>query len=146
MPKWTWHAFEDLTPTLLYDILQLRELVFTIGQNCNEPDMDDMDKTALHFTGHDNGRLIACLRAYESGNKIKIGRIVVHPDYQGKGLGREMMQIAIPYLQNNHPLKPLEMSAQYHLEKFYQSLGFETVSDVYIEAGIQHVRMTHTTH
>lgn len=138
----SWQKFNDLTPSQLYDILQLREEVFTFGQECDEQDMDGVDKVALHCTVYEGETLIACLRAYEVDDLIKIGRIVVRPSHQGKGVGREMMQQAIPYLQKLYPGKKLEMSAQYHLEKFYQSLGFTTISDVYIEAKIQHVRMS----
>lgn len=141
MITWQWFQFNELTPTQLYDILQLRELVFTFGQKCNEADMDDIDRTALHFTAYTESTLTAYLRVYQNDEKIKMGRIVVHPYHQGKGLGREMMLRAIPHLQQQFPDKTIEMSAQYYLEKFYQSLGFKTVSDVYMEAGIKHVRM-----
>lgn len=136
-----WHKFNDLTAAQMYDILQLRELVFTIGQHCNECDMDDVDRTALHYTLYSQGRLIAYLRAYQVDDKLKLGRIVVHPDSQGKGLGREMMLDVLAYLGKEFHGKVIEMSAQYYLEKFYQSLGFETISEIYLEAGIQHVRM-----
>ena len=142
MTIWKWYEFNELTPNQLYSILQLRELVFTISQNCNEPDLDNVDISATHFTAYENEKLIAYLRAYPKDNKIKIGRVVVHPDYQHKGLGRAMMLQTIPHLQQHYPGKQLEMSAQYYLEKFYQSLGFVTTSDVYLEAGIQHVTMS----
>ena len=142
MTVWKWYPFEELSPTLLYNILQLRELVFTIMQKCSEPDIDDVDLTALHFTAYEKNQLIAYLRAYLKDNKIKMGRIVVHPEHQKKGLGREMMLQAIPYLQQNYQNKVLEMSAQFYLEKFYQSLGFITVSEIYLEAGIQHIRIS----
>lgn len=145
MAIWKWFQFNELTPDQLYDILQLRELVFTFGQKCSESDMDDVDRTALHLTAYSESKLAAYLRVYEKDGKVKMGRIVVHPDQQGKGLGREMMLVAIPYLQKQFPGKVIEMSAQYHLEKFYQSLGFQTVSDVYMEAGIKHVRMSLTS-
>jgi ElaA protein len=136
-----WHKFNELTSTEMYDILQLRELVFTIGQQCTECDMDDVDRAALHYTIYEQDKLVAYLRAYFVDEKLKLGRIVVHPEAQGKGLGREMMIAVLDYLTKEYPGKGIEMSAQYYLEKFYQSLGFETISDIYLEAGIQHVRM-----
>lgn len=141
MPASNWHRFNELSATQLYDILQLRELVFTFGQNCDECDMDDVDRTALHYTLYDQNKLIAYLRVYWVDDKIKLGRIVVHPDAQGKGIGRDMMVDVLAYLANEFPGKGIEMSAQCYLEKFYQSLGFETVSDIYLEASIQHVSM-----
>ncbi len=141
MPIWKWFQFNELTPNQLYDILQLREQVFTFRQDCNEPDMDNVDRTALHFTAYDEKQLTAYLRVYHADDKLKIGRVVVNPGFQGKGLGRELMVRAVKDLQQQFPGKAIAMSAQYYLEKFYQSLGFATISDVYMEAGIQHVRM-----
>jgi ElaA protein len=136
-----WYQFNDLTPTQLYDILQLRELVFTIGQQCSEPDIDDVDRTAMHYVKYDGDKLVAYLRVYSADNQLKLGRIVVHPEQQGKGLGKGMMVEVVEYLRCQHPDKGIEMSAQYYLQKFYQALGFETVSDIYLEAGIEHVYM-----
>ncbi|MGZ4019974.1 MAG: GNAT family N-acetyltransferase [Flavisolibacter sp.] len=33
------------------------------------------------------------------------------------------------------------MGAQLYLEKFYESFGFQRVSDVYLEDGIEHIYM-----
>lgn len=142
MITWNWCKFDELTPNQLYDILQLRELVFTISQECDEPDMDDVDRTALHFTGYSDHKLAAYVRVFQSGDKIKIGRAVVHPDHQGKGLGRELMQKAAAYVRQQFPGKVIEISAQYHLEKLFQSIGFQSIGDVYLEAGIKHIRMS----
>ena len=35
----------------------------------------------------------------------------------------------------------MRIGAQIRLERFYQSLGFRTVSETYIEDGIEHVQM-----
>jgi ElaA protein len=142
MPAWKWTTFEELTNSQLYDILQMRELVYTIGQNCDEADMDGVDKSALHLFSYHNDELLAYLRVYQKDGKYKIGRVIVNPEYQGKGFGREMMVEAVRYVKENFPGEAVEMSAQHHLEKFYHSVGFKTISDVYIEAGIDHVRMS----
>jgi ElaA protein len=40
-----------------------------------------------------------------------------------------------------YPGQAVRIGAQSRLERFYQSLGFRTVSDMYIEDGIEHVQM-----
>jgi ElaA protein len=137
----SWYQFNDLTATQIYDILQLRELVFTIGQKCSERDIDDVDRKAMHYVRYAGDKLAAYLRVYAADDKLKLGRIVVHPEQQGKGLGKEMMVEVVDYLRSQYPNKQIEMSAQAYLEKFYQSFGFETMSDLYLEAGIQHLSM-----
>ncbi len=141
MFKSNWFQFNQLTGAQVYDILQLRELVFTFEQKCSERDIDDVDRTALHYVMYSGDQLAAYLRVYSADSKLKMGRIVVHPSQQGKGLGRKMMVDAMNYLSRHYADKTIEMSAQYYLEKFYQSLGFETISEIYLEAGIEHVNM-----
>ena len=41
--------YDDLTIPELYDILQLREEVFQIEQNCIYKDIDDKDKKCYHL-------------------------------------------------------------------------------------------------
>ena len=40
-----------------------------------------------------------------------------------------------------YPGRPIRISAQKYLEKFYGSFGFATVSEPYLEDGIPHVEM-----
>jgi len=40
-----------------------------------------------------------------------------------------------------YPGRPIRISAQKYLEKFYGSFGFGTVSEPYLEDGIPHVEM-----
>jgi ElaA protein len=40
---------------------------------------------------------------------------------------------------------PIRISAQAYLQPFYASLGFEAVSDTYLEDGIPHVEMLRAT-
>lgn len=141
MPTWTWKPFNELTPNELYDFLQLRELVFTIGQNCSEEDIDGVDKKATHLMGHENNTLVAYLRIYEKENKIFIGRVVTHPEHQKKGIGRQMMNEALAYCQRTYPTTRIEMSAQLYLKEFYESLGFKTDNKIYLEADIEHIKM-----
>ena len=51
------------------------------------------------------------------------------------------MREAIAEVEKRHPGEPIEISAQSHLQKFYGSLGFEVISEEYLEDGIPHVDM-----
>ena len=70
-----------------------------------------------------------------------IGRVVVARDYRGQGLARDMMLRALQHIRDRHGPVPVGLSAQHHLEGFYTSLGFDTVSEPYDEDGIEHVDM-----
>jgi ElaA protein len=36
---------------------------------------------------------------------------------------------------------PIRIGAQLYLQKFYNSLGFQQTSEVYLEDGIEHIQM-----
>jgi ElaA protein len=64
---WTLKKFEDLTPYQLYAILQLRNAVFVVEQNCVFQDADDNDQDSYHFMGFKGNKLIAYSRLVPSG-------------------------------------------------------------------------------
>ncbi|MCH5597259.1 GNAT family N-acetyltransferase [Niabella ginsengisoli] len=37
--------------------------------------------------------------------------------------------------------RSIKIGAQFHLKKFYELLGFESCSDIYDDAGIDHIEM-----
>jgi ribosomal protein S18 acetylase RimI-like enzyme len=38
-----------------------------------------------------NGRVVGSVRAYAEGDTCHVGRLVVHPDFQRRGIGRQLM-------------------------------------------------------
>ena len=142
----TWHLreFAELSAPELYAIVELRERVFVVEQNCVYLDADGLDRAARHLWGERDGAVIAYLRIVPAGAKyeeIAIGRVVIAPSARGTGLGRELMQRGLDAVG----AAPVRLSAQAHLEHFYVSLGFRRTSDVYDEDGIPHVEMLRAT-
>ncbi|WP_143304605.1 GNAT family N-acetyltransferase [Chitinophaga vietnamensis] len=143
--RWETKDFQTLSVTELYAILHLRSEVFVVEQNCAYQDMDNSDQKALHLLGYDEeGRLAAYTRLFKAGIKFKeasIGRVVTAPFARGKGAGRALMVQSINVLQAQYGVQPIRIGAQQYLQKFYESLGFEQVSDTYLEDGIPHIEM-----
>ena len=54
------------------------------------------------------------------------------------GTSKAMMEKAIGYIINDLDKSKIKLSGQAYLEKFYTDLGFERVSDCYLEDGIDH--------
>ena len=75
------------------------------------------------------------------GNESAIGRVIVAPEFRGKQYGLILMQQALAQIDDIWSNVPCHISAQQHLAKFYQSLGFEQISDMYLEDGIPHISM-----
>ena len=143
--RWSWHAWSELTPDLLYQVLRLRSAIFVVEQNCVFPDMDGRDPGCVHLCGRDDaGALIAYLRLVPPGVRtpeVSLGRVVVAAAARGQGLGRAVMEEGLRGCAQRYPGKPVKVSAQQQLETFYRSLGFRTASPPYLEDGIWHVDM-----
>ena len=141
-----WHIkkFSELTAYELYDILKLRSEVFVVEQNCIYQDIDSNDKLSYHLFLEDKEEIIAYLRVLPKGvsyPEASIGRVLTKADYRKKGLSREMVNRAISFIVNTLEEKEIRISAQSYLLGFYNSLGFEPVSDIYLEDGIEHIEM-----
>jgi ElaA protein len=67
--------------------------------------------------------------------------VVNHPDYRGQGLGRQLFALAMQRCYECYGAVPLRISAQTYLEEFYQSFGFVSTDDRYLEDGLPHVEM-----
>jgi ElaA protein len=143
--NWQLKQFEELTPNELYDIMWLRNEVFVIEQNCIFQDADYKDQQSWHLMGlnHEN-KLMAYCRLLPAGayfEQPSIGRVVTHADARGSGAGKELMQKAIQICKQLFGEEDIKIGAQLYLKKFYNSIGFEQTSDVYMEDGIKHIEM-----
>lgn len=75
---------------------------------------------------YDSGRLIAVGRAVADGRDCSyISSVAVHPDYQGKGIGREVVSRLIT-LSKGH--KKIILYAAPGKEPFYRKLGFKRMA------------------
>jgi ElaA protein len=142
--QWYCKAFNNLSQLELYKIMQLRNEVFVVEQNCVFQDADNKDEGCLHFVGFINDELIAYTRLappkyiYE---EMSIGRVVTSPKHRSKGLGKELMQRSINLCKHYFGDGNIKIGAQCYLLKFYESFGFKTIGERYDEDGIEHVHM-----
>ena len=69
---------------------------------------------------------------------MAIGRVIVKKSHRGQGISRIMMKKAIAFIIENLGKKRIRLSGQAYLTEFYEDLGFEKVSGLYLEDGIDH--------
>lgn len=144
MISWALKKFEELTVQELYAILQLRNEVFAIEQNCVYPDMDNKDQPSYHLMCLQNEKLVAYARIIPPGivyTEPSIGRVVTAPVVRGTGAGKELMIRSIGHIEELYGKTPIRISAQFYLQKFYTEFGFQSIGDVYIEDSIEHIEM-----
>ena len=136
--------FTQLTTVELYEILKIRAEVFVVEQNCPYQDVDSRDKEAYHLYLEDNNKIIAYLRVLLRGvsyEEISIGRVLTIESYRKKGLSRDLMNRAISFISDSLGEEKIRISAQVYLQDFYKGLGFQIVSDIYLEDDIEHIEM-----
>jgi ElaA protein len=139
--SWQWQTFLDLSHEDLYQILQLREAVFQLEQQCLYQDLDGCDQMAMHCQGLQNSELVAYARIREIEQAVTIERVITRQSIRGQKLGRGLLEECLSYLEKHYPLVPISIGAQLQLEAFYQSFGFEGVGKPYDDAGIMHIKM-----
>lgn len=137
-------SFRELSTTELYEILRLRSEVFVVEQTCVYQDIDNKDQHAIHILGYFDRELVAYARIFNKNDYFKntsIGRVIVAENFRDKKLGHELIKTSKQAIEEHFNETTIEISAQEHLKGFYESHGFQSISEIYLEDGIPHIRM-----
>lgn len=142
---WLCKTFTELSVPELYEMLALRAEVFVVEQDCAYQDIDGKDALAMHLMGWGPGQeLQAYLRSFPPESlrqEIVIGRVVTSQSARGQGLGRKLMLEGMHRAWRQWGDHPIHVSAQAHLQDWYNSLGFVVCGPGYPEDGIPHLPM-----
>jgi len=125
--------------------LQVREAVFVREQNVPiELERDEYDADALHLLAinTNTNEPVGTARIVDKGNGVaKIGRVAVLSTFRGLGVGDALMNAAIGTTRTLN-FVTLILDAQLPVIAFYERFGFVAEGDVFLDAGIEHRRMT----
>ncbi|WP_373895713.1 GNAT family N-acetyltransferase [Virgibacillus natechei] len=105
-----------------------------------EEEVDEHDKTCLHFIGYEDEEPIAASRLRFVDNYGKLERICVLKQHRGKSHGTQIIDKMEEAISNKGYAKS-KLNAQTHAVNFYQQLGYEVISGEFMDAGIPHVTM-----
>lgn len=142
--EWKLKKFHELSSNELYSILKLRCEVFIVEQKCPYEDIDGKDIPSYHLFLEDNGVILSYLRIIPQGisfDEVSIGRVLVNSLYRKNGYGREMMNKAIDFVINDMKESSIKIGAQSYLKDFYKSIGFNEISQEFLEDDIPHIYM-----
>ena len=144
-------SWDKLTRDELHAIVRLRIDVFVVDQDCPYPDLDGKDLNSLHVFSMREGEspesgasAASYIRICAPGVSYKepsIGRVATALDRRGKGLGQEIMRVAIEECEKQWPGEGIRISAQCYLDKFYGDLGFVSTGEQYLEDNLPHIQM-----
>ena len=133
-----------LTAADVYGIWRIRDVVFAVEQQCDEPDVDDLDLLAstTHLWFDDATGLSPAITSYvrvltDPDGAHRIGRVCTLLEHRGQRLSAQLIAHAVQTWGDG----PMRLNAQAHLEAWYGRFGFTVSGDHFMEAGIDHVPM-----
>lgn len=125
--------------------LEVRRLVFTVEKGISQEDevdaFDVLDNVCDHFLVRYNGENVGAFRCmHKLENIVQLQRFCFLNSYRCLGLGRKALDFAEKYYRKNN-IKKIILDSQYPVKDFYEKCGYQTVSDIFMEVNIPHVKM-----
>ncbi|MBY0120990.1 GNAT family N-acetyltransferase [Bacillus sp. S/N-304-OC-R1] len=125
----------------LEDAFSIRKTVFIHEQHVpEEEEIDQYDDTAVHFVQYDGPKPIGAGRFRTIDRVGKVERICVLKEHRKTGAGKQIMKKIEGYAKE-HGIEKLKLNAQTHAIPFYSGLGYEIISEEFLDAGIPHRTM-----
>jgi len=119
----------DSTPsTKAIDLHQLQDLFQATAFWARDRQLEDLEVAIANskpvVTVWDSDRLIGFARATSDGiYRATIWDVAIHPDYQGAGLGRKLVETVMMHPHVNRVERVYLMTTRQ--QKFYERIGFE---------------------
>lgn len=123
------------------DAFSVREKVFIIEQNVDEEDeLDTFDDLAWHIVLYDDRIPIATGRVFKKRDSCVIGRVCVLKEYRGRSIGKQLISHLLEKA-DQMGLDRLELESQMYAVDFYRRVGFQEYGEIFLDAGIEHIKM-----
>ena len=105
-----------------------------------ELEIDGLDAGAIHALVFDGKIPVGTGRLIEDGH---IGRVAVQKAHRGRGAGICIIQGLLDAARAEN-LTEVWLGAQCHAKGFYRQLGFSEFGEIFLDAGIDHIKMKKT--
>ena len=132
------------TPMDMMHVLDIRNKVFVIGQNCpyDIEVVPEEEKEANHFLIIYKDEPVGTIRYRQTAEReFKLERFAVLEEYRGHGYGKQAFLYLVNKLEEDYNPCTIWFNAQYQLLEYYQKLGFKEEGETFYEANIKHIRM-----
>lgn len=92
----------------------------------------------FYFVAEENNKIIGCggINIVDNGKIARISWDIIHPDYQGKGIGRKLTQYRIERIKEIPGIENIVVRTSQLVYPFYEKFGFrlkEVVKDYWAE-------------
>lgn len=99
---------------------------------------EEFDKGTILKAIDDNGVIVGSVRAYEDGGTVYIGKLMVHPDVQKKGLGTKLL-LEIENEYPNHRYELFTSTKSISNIRLYERLGYKIFKEEAVSQELQFV-------
>ena len=126
----------------LDECLELRRVVFIQEQNVAEhEERDGEDNICTHVIARLDGHTVGAARFQQIADAIKIQRVCVAKFHRGQHIGADIIRFIVGHAKTIEGVPAVKLGSQTHAIEFYRKLGFETVGEEFMDAGIPHMNM-----
>ena len=133
------------TKELLERSKRVRRWVFTVEKEIPEEievdEKDCLEGGCDHFLILYTQKDVGAFRCmYASESVVRLQRFCILKEVRGLGVGGEALKYVESYYRKRG-ISRIELDAKFQVEGFYHKCGYQTVSGVFEEAGVLHVKM-----
>ncbi|NEU73298.1 GNAT family N-acetyltransferase [Hassallia byssoidea VB512170] len=123
-------------------IKAIRKIVFQEEQGVEEDlEFDGKDEICDHLIAFLDDKAVGTARIrYLDDKTVKIERLAVLSTARGQGIGKKIINEALLIIANKK-IPEVVINAQEYVKNLYYKLGFAEEGEIFIEAGIPHVKM-----
>ena len=134
----------ELDSKIYTDAIHIRREVFVLEQEVPEELEFESEAACIHFVSYLAGLPVATVRLLPLSSELgKIQRMAVLSDYRGHYLGQTLMK-EVELVAKNQGLATLQLGAQIQALPFYEKLGYNVISEEFLDANIPHKLMAKT--
>ena len=123
-------------------IKAIRKVVFQEEQGVEEAlEFDGKDEICDHLIAYLDQKAVGTARMrYLDDKTVKIERLAVLSTVRGQGIGNKILNEALLIIANKK-IPEVVINAQVYIKGLYYKSGFVEEGEIFIEAGIPHVKM-----
>ena len=88
------------------------------------------EETELYYVVEEDNTIVGSggVNFTDHGKKARISWDLIHPDYQGKGIGRSLTTYRIELIKKTEAIEHISVRTSQFVYQFYQKLGFYLIN------------------